>query len=70
MKQQVCKLLRKWRMFKPVLEDWLVISTCLPSLVVPSATWSVIYVFALHFMISFHAETVALRTDQTAGAME
>ena len=55
---------------KPVLEDWLVISTCLPSLCVPSATWRVIYVFLPHFMISFHAETVALRTDQTAGAME
>lgn len=43
-----------------------VISTCLPLLCVPSATWSLMYVFLPHFMTSFHAETVVLRTDQTA----
>lgn len=43
-----------------------VISICLPLLCVPSATWSLMYVFLPHFMTSFHAETVVLRTDQTA----
>lgn len=55
---------------KPVLKDCLVISACLPSLCVPSATQSVIYFFFPHFMISFGTEMVALKTDQTVEAME